>query len=74
MKEQSKYYAILYYNKKWFYLKKYQFIPFRVMGVILLLIVLYRIGSKNKLDIIKKDFNNPQFIIFLFFVKTPIKI
>jgi hypothetical protein len=58
--------------------KKYQFIPFKVMGVILLLIVIYRIGAKDKLDIIKKDFNNPQFIfilfiifLFLFFVKDP---
>jgi hypothetical protein len=77
MKEQSKYYTILYYNQIVLF-QKYQFIPSCVMELILLLIIIHRVSGTDKLNIIKKDFNNPQFLfvlfiifLFLFFVKDP---
>lgn len=58
--------------------QKYQFIPSWVMGIILLLITIHRVSGTGKLNIIKKDFNNPHFLfvlfiifLFLFFVKDP---
>lgn len=48
------------------------------MELILLLIIIHRVSGTDKLNIIKKDFNNPQFLfvlfiifLFLFFVKDP---
>ena len=58
--------------------QKYQFIPLWVMELMFLLIAIYGISHTSKLNIIKKDFNNPKFLfvlfiifLFLFFVKDP---